>query len=403
MATDRHATAWRPVFATRTRPGAEAARAVVAAPREGRGAAATGGPGAIPGGPGAASGARATAAPGGGAAPGPDAASPGAEATWASLLESLAPALAERLRRVPPQVHRQVDEVRVVAGSPVWLLLAGGEGFVDAAGRLVPVPGQAPAVTPAEVAECLERMTASSWYAVQEQARQGFLTLPGGHRVGLAGEVQVEGGRVERFRRVRGLVIRRARPVSGCATPLLPYLVEPARPGPCLASTLPIGAPASGKTTLLRDLARLASAGVPGTLAGRRVAVVDERGELAAGGAFDLGPRTAVLEHCPKEAGIPLALRALSPEVLVTDELGGPHDAAAVAEAVHAGVTVVATAHAGSVADLEARRQLRALEATGAFRRLVQLTRHPRPGTVEAVYARGPGGRWIALTSGGRG
>lgn len=325
-----------------------------------------------------------------------------ADATWASLLRSLAPSLADRLQRLAPEVHRRVDEVRLVAGSPIWLLLAGGEGFVDATGRLVASPGQAPAVTAAEVAGCLERMTASSWYAVQEQARQGFLTLPGGHRVGLAGEVQVEGGRVERFRKVRGLVIRRARPVSGGAIPLLPWLVEPGRPGPRLASTLLIGAPASGKTTLLRDLARLASTGVTGTLVPQRVAVVDERGELAAGGAFDLGPRTAVLEHCPKDAGIALALRALSPEVLVTDELGGPGDAAAVAEATHAGVTVVATAHAGSPADLEARRQLRALEATGAFRRLVQLARHPRPGTAVAVYARGPGGRWIALEGAGR-
>ncbi|HEY8487495.1 MAG TPA: AAA family ATPase [Thermaerobacter sp.] len=325
------------------------------------------------------------------------------DAAWDALLQSLAPSLADRLARLAPQVQGQVDEVRVVAGAPLWVLLAGGEGFVDAAGRLVPHPGQAPAVTAAEVAACLERMTASSWYAVQEEARQGFLTLPGGHRVGLAGEVQVDGGRIERFRRVDGLVIRRARPVPGCAVPLLPRLVEPGPGAPRLASTLVIGAPASGKTTLLRDLARLASTGRAGTLAPQRVAVVDERGELAAGGAFDLGPRTVVLAHCPKETGIPLALRALSPEVLVTDELGGPGDAAAVAEAVHAGVTVVATAHAGSPADLEARRQLRALEATGTFRRLVQLARRPRPGTAVAVYARGTGGRWIALDGDGRG
>ncbi|ADU51297.1 AAA ATPase [Thermaerobacter marianensis DSM 12885] len=324
---------------------------------------------------------------------------PGAcgEGPWAALVQCLAPSLARRLERLDPLLRDRIDELRITAGHPLWLLLAGGEGFVDEAGRLVAEPRRAPAVTAAEVAACLERMTASSWYAVQEQARQGFLTLPGGHRVGLAGEVQVEGGRIERFRRVRGLVIRRARAVEGCAAPLLPWLVERGRAGPRLASTLLLGPPASGKTTLLRDLARLAGTGLPGRLTAQRVAVVDERGELAAGGAFDLGPRTAVLEHCPKQAGIVLALRALSPEVLITDELGGPGDAVAVADAVRAGVTVVATAHARGPADLAGRRQLRALEATGAFARLVVLDRWPQPGTPAAVYARGAGGRWVPL------
>ena len=336
------------------------------------------------------------APPAAAAVPGPGQADGG----WPALLAYLAPALARRLDALAPQLRWRVDEIRVLAGRPLWVLLAGGEGFVAEEGRLVADPRQAPTVTPAEVAACLERMTASSWYAVQEQARQGFLTLPGGHRVGLAGEVQVTGGRVERFRQVRGLVIRRARPVPGAAAGLLRWLVQPGPAGGRLASTLLVGAPASGKTTLLRDLTRLASEGGAAGLAPRRVAVVDERGELAAAGAFDLGPRTAVLEHCPKAVGIGLALRALSPEVVVTDELGGADDAVAVAEAVHAGVAVLATAHARDPADLLGRRHLRPLVRAAAFDRIVQLDRWPVPGTCTAIYRRRPDGEWVAVHRG---
>lgn len=316
---------------------------------------------------------------------------------WDEILRYLPPTLARRLAALPPATRRLVEELRIAAGRPLWVLTPAGDGFVTGGGGVVDDPGAAPPVSGEELSACLERMTASSWYAVEEQARQGFLTLPGGHRVGLAGEVQVVDGRIERFRAVRGLVIRRARQVKGCADGVIGRLVE-RRPGRVrLASTLLIGAPGSGKTTLLRELARLASLGLPGALPGLRVAVVDERGELAGGGAFDLGPRTEVLEHCPKAAGILLALRALSPQVVITDEIGGPEDAAAVAEAMNAGVSVLASAHAGEPAEVGRRRHLRPLLEAAAFTRLVRLERRPVPGTCTGVYHLQPGGEWVPV------
>lgn len=319
---------------------------------------------------------------------------------WDEILRYLPPGLARRLAALPPATRDLVEEIRVAAGRPLWVLTRDGDGFVADGGRLVGDPRAAPPVDGEELSACLERMTASSWYAVQEQARQGFLILPGGHRVGLAGQVQVVDGRIERFRLVRGLVIRRARQVTGCADGVIGRLVEHRDGRARLASTLVIGAPGSGKTTLLRELARRASQGLPGSLPGLRVAVVDERGELAGAGAFDLGPRTEVLEHCPKAAGIILALRALSPQVVVTDEIGGPEDAAAVAEAMNAGVSVLASAHAGDPAELVRRRHLRPLLRAAAFARVVRLERRPAPGTCTGIFRLPPGrfppgGDWV--------
>jgi len=313
---------------------------------------------------------------------------------WDEIMRYLPPTLARRLAALPPVTRQLAEEIRIAIGRPLWVLTPVGDGFVTGGGGLVDDPGAAPPVSGEELSACLERMTASSWYAVEEQARQGFLTLPGGHRVGLAGEVQVVNGRIERFRTVRGLVIRRARQVKGCADGVVGRLVERRHGRVRLASTLLIGAPGSGKTTLLRELARLASLGLPGTLPGLRVAVVDERGELAGGGTFDLGPRTEVLEHCPKAAGILLALRALSPQVVITDEIGGPEDAAAVAEAMNAGVSVLASAHAGEPAEVARRRHLWPLLEAAAFSRLVRLERRSVPGRCTGVYRLQPGGEW---------
>lgn len=340
----------------------------------------------------------------------PEPAADDAPASWSGLLAHLPQALAGRLQTLPSSVQGQVDEIRITAGQPLWVLLTAGEGFVTDEGALVSDPQRAPKVDEAQLRACLERMTASSWYAVQEQVRHGFLILPGGHRVGLAGEVQVVNGRIERFRHIRGLVIRRARAVTGCAADLLPRLLDGRSRGPgregrrgSLLSALLIGPPATGKTTLLRDLVRLVSRGDMEGLAPRRVAVIDERGEIAAAGAFDLGPRTAVLEQCPKTAGLGLALRALSPEVLATDELGGPEDASAVAEAVRAGVTVLATAHAADLHDLFHRLQLRPLVRAAAFERIVVLRRQPRPGSWSAIYRRRPDGQWVPVDHGSDG
>ncbi|HEY8449943.1 MAG TPA: stage III sporulation protein AA, partial [Bacillota bacterium] len=232
-----------------------------------------------------------------------------------------------------------------------------------------------------------------------------YLTLPGGHRVGVAGRVLSEGGRVLRFREVAALNFRVGRAVPGCADGILPRIWD--REAGLPHHTVVVSPPGAGKTTLLRDLVRQLSTGVPRLgIPGLRVSVVDERSEIAAcqrgQPRHDLGPRTDVLDACPKAVGIQMAIRALSPQVIVFDELGGADDAQAVLEAAHAGVRVVTSAHAWQVADLERRPSLAALWAAGVFGRIVLLDHRPRPGTVRAVVSPSrPDGRRLATAAGG--
>ena len=180
----------------------------------------------------------------------------------------------------------------------------------------------------------------------------------------------VEDGRLLSFRQVTSLALRVPRAMAGVAEPLLPQLA----PGRELPSTLLLSPPGVGKTTLLRDLIRCLSTGV--WINPKRVGVADERGELGVGSlrAF-LGPRVDVLAYCPKAAALTMLLRGMSPQVLAADEITDPQDIRAMEQAAGCGVTLLATAHGGSLEDLRRRPLYRELLDAGIFQAFVFLTR----------------------------
>ncbi|MDK2882370.1 MAG: stage sporulation protein [Bacillota bacterium] len=292
------------------------------------------------------------------------------------ILPFLAFSLREPLRRLPVEVKENLLEIRLRLGRTVMLVTADGD---------LTLPGS-PCLDKAAMDQTLQFLTQSSLYAREEELRQGFITLPGGHRVGMVGRAVLEQGRIRTLKHISALNIRLARQVLGAADFVLPYLVE----NGVFLSTLIISPPGAGKTTLLRDLIRQVSTGVPALgLKGHKVGVVDERSELAASylgvPQNDVGPRTDVLDGAGKAEGIMLLLRSMSPEVIATDEVGSPADVAALEEALVCGVRLIATAHGNGINDLSHRPFLRELIVRGLFTRVVCLGNSCGPGTVEEI------------------
>lgn len=280
----------------------------------------------------------------------------------ARRLDQAAEVLPGRLRcqvlALPQGRRAQIEELRLRQGQPLFVVEPEGE---------TPLAGTE--VTAQTLETVLELASASSIHTVMAQIKNGFVALPGGHRLGLCGTgVMGEGGLLN-VRDLSSVSLRVAREVKGVAAEVISKLWGENG----LESTLIVSPPGGGKTTLLRDLIRTLSAG-EGCPA-LRVGVADERGELAAmaGGRpmLDIGPRSDVMTGCPKETGVMTLLRGMNPQALAVDEITAPGDVEAMEQAMGCGVAVLATAHGGSLADLERRPLYRKLMAQGGFCRLV--------------------------------
>lgn len=303
------------------------------------------------------------------------------------MVKWLSDSLREIVKNAKGVPWGEIEEIRLRMAKPLLLLGKEQEYFLDSRGNTV---GQNKAykIQREDLMQTLERMTQSSLYAAEEELRQGFLTLPGGHRVGVTGEAVLKNGILQNLKHISSLNIRLALDISGQAVLILPYLK---RPNGSFYHTLILSPPRAGKTTLLRDLIRCLSEGVPGVFArGKTVGVVDERGEIAGMWqgypTYDLGCRTDILDGCPKASGMSMLIRSMSPQVIAVDELGHPQDVEAVLDALRSGVSVLSTAHAESWEDAKERPVLKALFKNQVFERLVLLSRRKGPGTVESIY-----------------
>ena len=289
-------------------------------------------------------------------------------------------ALPQRLRQealiLPREDQCRAEEFRLRAGRPMSVVLPEGERVL----------GRAPVHT-RELEQLVEIASRASLHAVLDQVRRGYLTMAGGHRVGLCGTVSLREGEIHSLSRYSSADVRIARQVKGAADPVRDALC----PGGRLTSTLILAPPGMGKTTLLRDLIRQVSDGVG--CRPLRVSLADERGEVAAlyGGVpqLEVGGRTDVVEGCPKAQGLMLLLRAMNPQVLAADEITAPEDVAALRTAAGCGVTLLATAHGESRADLERRSLYRPLLEEHIVQRLVRIrgTGGQRIYTVEELGA----------------
>ena len=230
-------------------------------------------------------------------------------------------------------------EVRLRAGMPMALVTLDGIFYVPKSGGVTKDYEKGICVTSGDIKRGMELITRSSVYAFSEDIKNGFITLEKGHRVGISGDAVVENGAVSHIRTVQSLNYRYAREVIGSSDKVMGRILD----GNRIKNTLIVSPPMCGKTTMLRDIARSLS------LLGKKVSIVDERGEIAAlsGGvpSFSLGANCDVLSGVNKADGMLLMLRAMSPDVIITDEIGGKADFDAISEIKKRGVCVITSLH----------------------------------------------------------
>ena len=268
-----------------------------------------------------------------------------------------------------------LSEIRMRLSKPLTLCFSDGCYYIGRHSNLTTRPSGALCVTRAHIDEAMEIATASSVYSVRDEIKNGFITVRGGHRIGITGTAVVKEDKVTFIKDVSALCYRIANEVTGAADSVMPLILDGGR----VRSTLIIAPPAAGKTTMLRDIVRQLS---------RRsysVSVVDERREIAAlsGGrsGFDLGHSADILEGADKSWGMLTVLRSMSPDVIVTDEIGKREDVDAISRALSSGVSVIATVHGRGVDMIKRRADLSHL--LDYFELVVTLSRRNGAGTVE--------------------
>lgn len=313
------------------------------------------------------------------------------EGKWkGQVLSLLSPRLREVVVRAPTQILSALEEIRLRQGKALQIYAGHMEAFLNENGEVRKGAEQGMMVTGEDMRQTLQLITRSSLYALEEELRRGFITVTGGHRIGIAGRAVLSAeGLVRTLKDITALNIRIGREKIGSADRLREFVVNLDQGG--IYNTLLISPPQCGKTTLLRDLARQISYGIlHPAVKGKKVGIVDERSELAGCvqgvPQHDVGPRTDVLDACPKAEGMVMMIRSLSPHVLITDEIGRMEDSEAILEAIHAGVQVISTVHGSGLTEVGKRPALRPLLQAGAFSRYIVLSRRRGPGTIEAVY-----------------
>lgn len=293
------------------------------------------------------------------------------------IMKLLPEGLKKCIKELQPD-FRYLQEIRLRAGKPATILYRGRESILKRENKDYIVSHD-------EISEALEYICNYSLYAYENELRQGFVTVEGGHRVGVAGQVILEGGRVRNMKYISSLNIRISHEIMHCADPVFPYITRQRE----LYHTLILSPPCCGKTTLLRDLIRQVSDGNE-WVKGCTVGVVDERSEI--GGCYHgqaqnhLGMRTDILDCCPKAEGMIMLIRSMAPQVIAVDEIGAVEDIRSIEYAMHCGCRMVATVHSESLSELMAKPVFDAMIRQKRFERYIVLGNTHHVGEIVGIY-----------------
>lgn len=268
-----------------------------------------------------------------------------------------------------------IQEIRIKIGKPIILNLSNEEKILNYI------------ATNEDMKEILVKISNYSLYAYEEEIKQGYITIKGGHRIGLAGECVISQGEIKTIKNISSLNIRISKEVPGCSNKLMPMITE----GDRIYNTLIVSPPKCGKTTILRDIAKNISNGMYTIkLKGKKVVIIDERSEVAASyngiPQMNVGIRTDILDNCLKKTGMLMAIRSLSPEVLICDEIGTLGEVEALNMAFNSGVNIIVTVHGYDIEDIYGRKALKELIDEEILERIIVLSNRKGAGTIEKVY-----------------
>ena len=250
------------------------------------------------------------------------------------------------------KIEENIEEIRIRINRPIILKLRNQDICINYI------------VTEKDIMQTLEKLCENSLYAYKKQIAEGYITVKGGHRVGITGTGVVEEEKIINIKYISSLNFRIAREVKGCSKNILKEIIN--QKDNTIYNTIIVAPPGKGKTTMLRDIVRNISNGIQElSFTGKNCGLIDERGEIAACyrgiPQKDVGIRTDIIENVSKEKGIMMLIRSMAPEVIACDEIGSSQDVQAIEKAVISGVKGIFTMHGKSIDDVKNNKEINKL------------------------------------------
>lgn len=287
------------------------------------------------------------------------------------ILVKLPVEIGDQIKGLPAHIRKNLEEIRIRNGHNIVLYAAGREYELESK--------NGSKIDNFIINNIFNSLLNFSAYAYQEELTNGYITIEGGHRVGICGRTVMENGKVKTIKDISSVNIRRSREIIGVSDPCMGYLLKGKHQ---IYNTIIVSPPKCGKTTLLRDMIRNISS------LGFQVGVCDERSEISGmyngESSYDLGPRADILDGCPKEKGMIMLIRSMSPDIIATDEIGKKEDCLAIETAVCAGISLLTTIHGSCYEDVK-DSGIGELVEKGVFERLIFLSNIPAIGSVSAI------------------